>query len=109
LVWKVWRYGRASRDKAFHLPYLVYRYGTGMEPLKKIDVATVTKEQVREMFPECVAFADEMRELFGPGVKVTYMMESGREVGTPTPKQVEVPSSPPLTSPLPTSMRRWHR
>jgi hypothetical protein len=77
-----------------------------MEPTEKINLGTVTKEQVREMFPECVAFADEMRELFGPGVKVTYMAENGREVGTPSPKQVEIPSPPPLTSPLPTSMRR---
>jgi hypothetical protein len=80
-----------------------------MEPIEKIDVARVTKEQVREMFPECVAFADEMRELFGTGVKVTYMQESNREIGTPSPKPVEIPPSPPLISPLPTSMRRWRR
>lgn len=79
-----------------------------MEPIEKIDVSTVTLEQVREMFPECVAFADEMRELFGPGVRPVYMKEGNREIGTPSPKQVEVPSSPPLTSPLPTSMR-WQK
>jgi hypothetical protein len=79
-----------------------------MEPIEKIDVSTVTREQVRESFPECVTFADEMRELFGPGVKVTYMAENGREVGTPSPKQIEVPSPPRLTTSVPANMR-WRK
>jgi hypothetical protein len=79
-----------------------------MEPIQKIDVATVTKEQVREMFPECVAFADEMRALFGPGARPVYMKEGNREIGTPSPKPVEIPSPPKLTSSVPTSMR-WRK
>jgi len=79
-----------------------------MEPIEKIDVATVTREQVREMFPECVAFADEMRELFGPGVKPVYMREGNREIGVASPKQVDVPSPPKLVSSVPTSVR-WRK
>ncbi|MBY0474202.1 MAG: hypothetical protein K2Q13_03960 [Nitrosomonas sp.] len=33
------------------------------------------------MFPECVAFADVCREVFGDGVKLVYAEENGRSIG----------------------------
>lgn len=41
----------------------------------------LTAEQVREQFPECVAFADEVRNVFGDDVKMVYARENGREIG----------------------------
>ncbi len=42
----------------------------------------ITTEYVREKFPECISFADSVRDAFGAGVKLTYMKESGREIST---------------------------
>lgn len=36
---------------------------------------------VRQQFPQCVAFADAMREVFGAGVRMTYAEENGRAIG----------------------------
>ncbi len=41
----------------------------------------LTAEQVRELFPECVAFADEVRDAFGGDVKMIYASEGGKEIG----------------------------
>ena len=41
----------------------------------------LTSSEVREMFPKVVAFADEVRKVFGPGVKLLYACENGREIG----------------------------
>jgi hypothetical protein len=38
-------------------------------------------EQLRRDFPLCLAFADELRAAFGPGVRLTYMKEGGQEIG----------------------------
>lgn len=52
---------------------------------EKIDpvpiVGNVTREQVREMFPEVTAFADAIRVEFGDGVKLVYAEENGRCIG----------------------------
>lgn len=42
------------------------------------------KEQVRRDFPLCTAFADQVREAFGPGVKARYFSENGKTMGKPT-------------------------
>jgi len=42
------------------------------------------KDEVRRLFPECVAFADECRRLFGDGVRLVYAKEGGREIGKRT-------------------------
>jgi len=39
------------------------------------------KDEVRRLFPECVGVADQFREVFGPGVKLTYAEEGGRSIG----------------------------
>ena len=66
----------------------------------------VTAEEVREAFPECIAFADEMRAVFGDGVRIVYLKEGDREMGTLSPEPVEVPTPPRLTSSVPTG-KRW--
>jgi hypothetical protein len=49
----------------------------------------VTAEQVRAAFPQCVAMADEFREVFGPGVTLNYANENGQTVGRQTPPSPE--------------------
>lgn len=39
------------------------------------------KHEVRKLFPECVAFADACRDVFGNGVKLVYACENGRVIG----------------------------
>lgn len=41
------------------------------------------KEKIRAAFPQCIAFADVVREVFGPDVKLIYMQEGGRGLGDP--------------------------
>lgn len=41
----------------------------------------LSKEEFRTLFPECTAFADEVRKIFGDGVKMVYAKENGLEVG----------------------------
>ncbi len=53
-------------------------FGLGMLGTDK----NLTAEFVREQFPKCVEFADVARDVFGDGVKVTFMQEGGRSVGT---------------------------
>lgn len=36
---------------------------------------------VRQQFPQCVAFADAVRDVFGEGVRMTYAEENGRAIG----------------------------
>lgn len=52
---------------------------------KKFDPAPVegklTKERVRELFPEVTAFADAIRKEFGGGVRMVYAEENGRCIG----------------------------
>lgn len=44
----------------------------------------MNKDEVRRLFPECVAFADECRSVFGDGVKLVCAKEGGREIGKRT-------------------------
>lgn len=39
------------------------------------------KDEVRRLFPSCVEFAGQVRDVFGPGVKLTYAEEGGRSIG----------------------------
>lgn len=41
----------------------------------------MNKDDVRKSFPKCIEFADKMRDVFGPGVKLTYAEENGRKIG----------------------------
>ncbi len=43
----------------------------------------LTKEYVRENFPECVGVADAFRAEFGDGVKMVHAREGGKEIGKP--------------------------
>ncbi len=40
------------------------------------------RREVRDKFPVCCAIGDSFRAVFGDGVKVNYMSEGGRTVGT---------------------------
>ena len=42
------------------------------------------KDEVRRLFPKCVAFADHCRGVFGDGVRLIYAKENGREIGKQT-------------------------
>lgn len=46
----------------------------------------MTKEENRARMPMVTAIVDEFREVFGPGVRVTYAREGDVEVGKPMPK-----------------------
>ena len=37
----------------------------------------------REEFPICAAMVDSVRDVFGEGIKITYMEEGGRTIGRP--------------------------
>jgi hypothetical protein len=41
----------------------------------------MNKDQIRQTFPEVIAFADAVRAEFGPGVKLVYASENGNEIG----------------------------
>ncbi|SNX59743.1 hypothetical protein SAMN06296273_1178 [Nitrosomonas ureae] len=41
----------------------------------------MNKDEVRRLFPSCVEFANHVRNVFGPGVKMTYAEEGGRSIG----------------------------
>lgn len=48
----------------------------------------MTKEELRAAFPQNALLVDEFRRVFGPGVKVRWMTENGREVGRKGPEGV---------------------
>jgi len=84
---QVWRYRIVNKDAGFSLPYLIHtfrRYGTLTQ-----ETQPVTAAQVRTAFPECVGFADEFREVFGPGVALNYASENGQSIGRQTPLSPE--------------------
>lgn len=39
------------------------------------------KDEVRRLFPQCIAFADECRRVFGDDIKLVYVEENGRSLG----------------------------
>lgn len=41
----------------------------------------MNKDQIRQTFPEVIAFADAVRAEFGPGVKLVCASENGNEIG----------------------------
>jgi hypothetical protein len=43
--------------------------------------AQSNRERNRELMPVCTAFIDEMREVFGDGIKVKYANENGIVLG----------------------------
>lgn len=43
----------------------------------------MNKEEVREEFPQACKLADELRAVFGDGVKLVYLQEGERELGKP--------------------------
>jgi hypothetical protein len=45
--------------------------------------------QNRAMFPETARFVDEMREAFGPDVRLVWASENGREIGERGPDGVQ--------------------
>jgi putative component of toxin-antitoxin plasmid stabilization module len=62
------------------------------------------EEQAREnraRMPIVTAVVDEYREVFGPGIRVTYAKENGIEIGTRMPgfERVVQPQSIQLTTP----------
>lgn len=46
-----------------------------------MSVKKLNADYVRKNFPECWAFADRFRKAFGPGVKLVYARENGKEIG----------------------------
>jgi hypothetical protein len=47
----------------------------------------VTAAYVRANFPACTQFADNVRAVFGVGVKMVYAKENGKELGELTEKK----------------------
>ena len=41
----------------------------------------MSREKNRAMFPEAARIVDELRAVFGPGVKLTWAQENGNEIG----------------------------
>lgn len=41
----------------------------------------MTKASNRAAFPQAARIVDELREVFGPGVKLEFAEEGGREIG----------------------------
>ncbi len=41
----------------------------------------MSREEARRLFPFAAEKADELRAVFGPGVKLMYAKENGREIG----------------------------
>ena len=40
-----------------------------------------TRDQIRRDFPECAAMTEQLRAVFGPGVKPLYFSEDGKTMG----------------------------
>lgn len=47
------------------------------------------RERIRRDYPECTAMTDEVRAVFGPGVKPIYFSEGGKTMGKPAPDFVD--------------------
>ena len=43
----------------------------------------MNKDQIRQRFPQACKLADEVRAVFGDGVKLVYLQEGERELGRP--------------------------
>lgn len=41
------------------------------------------KDKVRQLFPQACELADELRAVFGDGVKLVHLQEGERELGKP--------------------------
>ena len=41
----------------------------------------MTPEQIRANFPGCTAIVDDLRDVFGPGVRAKYFREAGKTMG----------------------------
>ncbi|WP_396957032.1 hypothetical protein [Nitrosomonas sp.] len=39
------------------------------------------KDEIRRLFPQCIAFADECRRVFGDDIKLVYVEENGLSLG----------------------------
>lgn len=39
------------------------------------------KDEIRRLFPQCIAFADECRRVFGDDIRLVYVEENGRSLG----------------------------
>lgn len=50
----------------------------------------MNKDEVRCLFPKCIEFADKMRDVFGPGVKLTYAEEGGLSIGKKSESDAEM-------------------
>jgi hypothetical protein len=46
------------------------------------------KARVRAAFPVCTAVADQFREVFGDGVKLSYAEENGQKIGRQLPESI---------------------
>lgn len=74
----------------------------------------MTAEEVRAAFPSMIQFADEMRAVFGDGVRLVYVKENGRELGaspeSPDDRVFTVKQNPPELLPEPPkyAKRRKH-
>ena len=40
-----------------------------------------TRDQIRRDFPSCAAITEQLRAVFGPGVKPLYFSEDGKTMG----------------------------
>ena len=47
-----------------------------------------TADDNRAAFPETARIVDELRDIFGPGVKLIWDQENGREIGKKMPEGV---------------------
>ena len=45
----------------------------------------MTADQIRADFPGCTAIVDDLRSVFGPGVRAKYFSEGGKTMGKPQP------------------------
>lgn len=45
-----------------------------------------TAEEIRQRFPNAIALADEVRDVFGDGVKLIYLREGNTEYGVKDPE-----------------------
>jgi hypothetical protein len=76
---------------------------SGMEGVWNMSEETkqLTAVEVRAAFPECVKIADEFRAAFGPGVKLVYARENGREIGVESLPGVALTPAQMALDPLP--------
>jgi hypothetical protein len=75
--------GRRDEERRGVLPFAL-----GVSALTALDrwksraeKAQSNRERNRELMPICTAFIDEMREVFGDGIKVKYANENGIVLG----------------------------